>query len=487
MFLFGMDSIFAIGLGLTLRLIVDTASSHNVRLGGSLVGLWEGAVLYHFLEKWPKSFDPYIALVFRLFVDFLFTESLARLTIVLLWAGIGMVLSDVTPAFVYDKNLRRFYKRTRRYFRHLSLPSFPFPFPFPTTSYSRVHFYDIPARSTSRSQTATSTTTTSAPTVTVTPSQSARRRYVPGRFPGYASESSAATSVRRPVAASSLPSAMRSANSSKSSSGSSVSFELVPSAAELPTIEDLEDVSRPFTGGALPVPPPPMAMPVPEVAEPSGPPPVVPPVDSLPEITVPEEVRERTPPPPFSEVAPYSKGKQPDQSSDGADTARSSIISTGNRNSILLRADLLRDQAFAEETERDRYGRERKKALAEKRYPDALRFKVDYEEAHERAMSLHERAARRYFKAHNLANEVHTIDVHRLKVPEAVRQTEVAIRNVLLEGGSQLRVITGRGNHSAGKIPVLKLALIGKMEEHRINTEVDSTNPGVLIVKLPVS
>ncbi|ETW80686.1 hypothetical protein HETIRDRAFT_248174, partial [Heterobasidion irregulare TC 32-1] len=84
-----MDSIFAIGLGLALRVVVDAASQHDLRLGGSLIGLWEGAVLYHFLDKWPKSFDPYIAFVFRLFVDFLFTENLTRLTIVLLWAGLG--------------------------------------------------------------------------------------------------------------------------------------------------------------------------------------------------------------------------------------------------------------------------------------------------------------------------------------------------------------------------------------------------------------
>ncbi|KAI0305660.1 hypothetical protein B0F90DRAFT_1604417, partial [Multifurca ochricompacta] len=84
-----MDSIFAISLGFALRLLLDIASRHNNRIGSSLVGLWEGAVLYHFLEKWPSSFDPYVGLGFRLLVDFLFTASIHRLAIVLLWTGLG--------------------------------------------------------------------------------------------------------------------------------------------------------------------------------------------------------------------------------------------------------------------------------------------------------------------------------------------------------------------------------------------------------------
>ncbi|EIM82756.1 uncharacterized protein STEHIDRAFT_64110, partial [Stereum hirsutum FP-91666 SS1] len=81
-----------------------------------------------------------------------------------------------------------------------------------------------------------------------------------------------------------------------------------------------------------------------------------------------------------------------------------------------------------------------------------------------------------------------TIDVHRLKVPEAVRETEKAIRDLLVEGGDTLRVVTGRDIedvHDAHPIPVLKLALIRTMEGHKIATEVDPSNPGVLIIHLP--
>ncbi|KAH7920148.1 hypothetical protein BV22DRAFT_981736, partial [Leucogyrophana mollusca] len=84
-----MDSIFAIGVGLALRLVVDVVSNHDNRVGGTLVGLWEGVVLHHFSQKMPRSYDPYIAFGFRIFVDFLFTESLQRMAIVVLWTGLG--------------------------------------------------------------------------------------------------------------------------------------------------------------------------------------------------------------------------------------------------------------------------------------------------------------------------------------------------------------------------------------------------------------
>ncbi|TFY63837.1 hypothetical protein EVG20_g6154, partial [Dentipellis fragilis] len=290
-----------------------------------------------------------------------------------------------------------------------------------------------------------------------------------------------------------------------------------PQPPEIPSIEDLyEDGPRTptTTSAALPVPAP--LMPVPELFQHPLPPLSVPALglvpqpevhetqpsmDDMPEIQVQEDLvanaRPREPEPPAYEEVEVSekpeKNEEPgssslDRHSEAGDTVRSSVLSGGNRNSILLRADVLRDQAQSEEAERDRIGRDRKKALLERRHTDALRHKVEYEEAHDRAMNLHKRAARRYFKAHNLSTEPQTIDVHRLKVPEAIRQTEIALRDTLVEGGTQLRVITGRGNHSAGKIPVLKLAIVREMtEQHRLTTEVDPNNPGVVIIRLPSS
>lgn len=504
---FAMDSVFAISLGFALRLVVVAASHYNDRVGGSLVGLWEGAVLYHFLEKWPMSFDPYVGLGFRLLVDFLFTESLYRLTIVLLWTGCGFVLADVTPAFWYDKNLHRFYRRARRFIRHFDWNSLKLPIPSGTIP--RVRFFELPPRSTS-----------APPSTPAPPATRQRRHSVPGNFPEYPPSSSssadssskptASSGPRRPVPATSLPpSALRSVSQPKPSSNSSVSFDIAPHASEVVDNDSFERFAAEPTPKSVHVPPI-IVMPAAVQAVASGQTLSAEPVSStlvagnidlLPEITEPQE--DPDPPPPFSEqVAPSTKAtagveprhwvseklsiRNPDMSDVGS--ARSSIISGGNRDSIIGRAEMLRKQAAAEEKERDRLHAEHKRAFSERRYPDAIRFKVEQEEANERAMNLHRRAAQRYFKgtfptstvlssnnwishmgsANNLQQDERTIDVHSLKLEEALRRTEVAIRDALVAGDTRLRVICGLGSRSERRereLPHLRLALTKAMSE----------------------
>jgi hypothetical protein len=108
-----MDSIYAIAFGLGLRTLVD-AVSQDLKLTGSLIGLWEGVITLHFLKKMPKSSDPYIAYGVRLFIDFLITESMERLVLVLIWTAFGLVLADVTPAIWDDVGLNRVWRHFRR-------------------------------------------------------------------------------------------------------------------------------------------------------------------------------------------------------------------------------------------------------------------------------------------------------------------------------------------------------------------------------------
>jgi hypothetical protein len=132
-------------------------------------------------------------------------------------------------------------------------------------------------------------------------------------------------------------------------------------------------------------------------------------IDLLPEIIEPRE--DLDPPPPFDEpVAPdkattgvqaqgWPSEKLTVRNPDLSDiSARSSIISGANRDSIIGRAEMLRKQAAAEEKVRDQLHAEHKKAFSERRYPDAVRYKVEQDEANQRAMNLHRRAAERYFK-----------------------------------------------------------------------------------------
>ena len=193
-----MDNLYAIGAGLVLRFVVDLASDHNLKIAGSLVGLWEGVVLYHFLGKMPRSFDPYVAYGFRLFVDFLFTESLAKMTIVLLWTGLGVLLSDIAPVVWNDSGLRRLYRRT--WVRLPRLPSVP---KVGIPARRTVQFWDSPPTPSSAASDITDTPTSILPVLPPTsrlhrrspspPSIPDRpslvpRRSLPGRFPGFGSE-----------------------------------------------------------------------------------------------------------------------------------------------------------------------------------------------------------------------------------------------------------------------------------------------------------
>jgi hypothetical protein len=200
----------------------------------------------------------------------------------------------------------------------------------------------------------------------------------------------------------------------KPSSSSSVSFEVNPPAS---APSDDEDSFDGYAAERMPTPkpmPPVIIMPLPGAVnraisgDPTSSTLTPGNIDLLPEIVEPRE--DPDPPPPFDEQDTDAAGGArprewgPDKLAvrnldpEDAASARSSIISGGSRNSIIVRADLLREQARAEEKERDRLHAEQKRAFSEKRYPDAVLFKVGQEEASERAMNLHRRASERYFK-----------------------------------------------------------------------------------------
>ena len=67
--------------------------------------------------------------------------------------------------------------------------------------------------------------------------------------------------------------------------------------------------------------------------------------------------------------------------------------------------------------------------------------------------------------AHNATTLDGTIDVHGLKVSEAIRKTELELQDVQRRGGRNLKVIVGRGKHSPSGIPALKFAILERMEK----------------------
>lgn len=146
-----MESFYSIGLGLGLRFLIDTATKyHGLRVHGILIGLWEGIVLNHFVRQFPSSFDPYIAFAFRMLIDMILTRNVSRMTVVILWTGLGMVLADVFPELNRDKRVRRM---TRPFRRWLNNPNIDFLDYLPSLpSLSELTYYFNPPRSRSRSR-----------------------------------------------------------------------------------------------------------------------------------------------------------------------------------------------------------------------------------------------------------------------------------------------------------------------------------------------
>ncbi|KAI0775769.1 hypothetical protein BD413DRAFT_531378 [Trametes elegans] len=699
-----MDNLVAIGVGLGLRALIDTVTHHNHRVNGSLVGLWEGAVLRHFISKYPASVDPYVSFGFRLLVDLLWTMSWTRLFITILWSFMGLLLSDFFVDLYADRRFRRFMRKVRhaviypllRLFSRSSGRRRSSGVGTGSGTPSRAQFFQIPASSSATSTARSPTSLRSPPLQPRSPPEQSRGPFrptassaagtprrpalrVPGSFSDRYSETD--TDASRPSTTGSRttpPSVSFSLNGSRTPSVTSWQEPARPATQELPL-----PLSRENTRTPVPVPnpsrtpvPEPSRTPVPEPSrtpsrtpvlgssrpptrEPSvgppprprtpseleyGPIPVIPdtverarpirpvlsddersmdenirsglttperdgdrpridvyspepadvnsglttperpfiPLGSLPPVTVLDEagtqasggnsdvnpvpipirVYERTPdaddraqtqaallhpelipdintpqpspglappaeylldmnpspttpqrstkmpepelrsdvartsltePPPAYEPTPGETaaargeaGEGDERNSDG--TPAGSVISNAHdRSRLLQRAESLRSIADEADKRRTELGRALQDARRNRDFWAAFRLKHEMDRAAHDARELHAKAARRFYQAHNMKPVPQTIDVHRLKVPEAIEKVEEALYDSIVTGTPELRIITGQGKHSKNKIPALKLAIIGAMADYHIDAIPDETNPGVLLIRPPAN
>ena len=486
-----MDNIYAIGLGLALRVVVDIVSENNVKMGGIIIGIWEGVVLYHFLGKMPWSFDPYVAYGFRLFVDFLITESLFKTAIVMLWTGMGVLLADIAPAIWKDMGLRRMYRRT-----WVRLPKLSFvpKVSIPSRSGRTVQFWDSQPPTPSSAASDISTVLPVPPPHTPgsglqlpspygaaspPPSPNSTRSLPfrrsngpPGALPGVWSEVETETEI-----SSTTPTTE---TSQDTSTGSGTAIPDLPSRrfSTIPDIDgalavdpvlreeeqdplttpkvDPKDLSHPppvpteaddleytvvDTGEIQPpfdevpvIPDPPNAsttslllptmtstshipcspippMPVASVPVfttehplPSLPPPVPQKMDTVYEgdlypadIPLPPS-DDRTVAPPYDEWTHIESLDVPAAGADSDVTPPESVLTDGNRDSFITRADLFRNLAEDEDKFRDQLAKTRKELIAKGDVKGAFLLKEEIEEVENRAKKLHEKAARRYFK-----------------------------------------------------------------------------------------
>jgi DNA-nicking Smr family endonuclease len=81
------------------------------------------------------------------------------------------------------------------------------------------------------------------------------------------------------------------------------------------------------------------------------------------------------------------------------------------------------------------------------------------------------------------------LDLHGMRVPEALDAVEAALAEVTSGGGKGLRIVCGKGKGSPGGVGVLRSAVAGWLDAHgyegRYRREVDSDGrDGVLWVEL---
>jgi DNA-nicking Smr family endonuclease len=82
------------------------------------------------------------------------------------------------------------------------------------------------------------------------------------------------------------------------------------------------------------------------------------------------------------------------------------------------------------------------------------------------------------------------LDLHGMKVPEALAAVDRALAEVASQGGNGLRIVCGKGQGSPGGVGVLRSAVAGWLDAHgyqgRYRREVDRDGrDGVLWVELP--
>ncbi|KAJ6499355.1 hypothetical protein C8R45DRAFT_113563 [Mycena sanguinolenta] len=161
-----------------------------------------------------------------------------------------------------------------------------------------------------------------------------------------------------------------------------------------------------------------------------------------------------------------------------------SIISGNNVQIITTRAELLRSQAWDELKQLPGLKDKLEEARAQKNIKEAFLLKRQIETIEERARKLHERAARRHFRARNPFDKDEEIDVHGLFITEALMKVENALEAAIRNGSKELRVIVGWGRHSRNG-PKLRPAVMGEMHKQGITCRIEMGNPGALIVTVP--
>ncbi|AET37959.1 Smr domain-containing protein Ecym_2210 [Eremothecium cymbalariae DBVPG len=144
----------------------------------------------------------------------------------------------------------------------------------------------------------------------------------------------------------------------------------------------------------------------------------------------------------------------------------------------------LRDQADQAHKKRQQLSQQSQEAYKE---GDGARAKELSEKAKKylkEAERYNMQAAEYVFTENNADSKSDEIDLHGLYVKEAQWILQRRIASAVQNGESDLKVIVGKGLHSANGVAKIKPAVEELCDEAHLNSFIDPKNPGVMIVEL---
>jgi len=171
-------------------------------------------------------------------------------------------------------------------------------------------------------------------------------------------------------------------------------------------------------------------------------------------------------------------------SSTESGTGSLTITQEHPKPQLLAHAEGFRNDARQAYEESIKLKLARAKALLEGNRMKALEVYFEIQDLEKQFKKMDRKAKKYYFRAHNPANKLGEVDVHGLRVEEAISETERAVREVHRNGLRKLKVITGWGKHSKEQgVSALRSRILERLSvEHQLDATIQQGNPGALII-----
>lgn len=144
----------------------------------------------------------------------------------------------------------------------------------------------------------------------------------------------------------------------------------------------------------------------------------------------------------------------------------------------------LRDQAKEAQAKHSHFAAEASKAYQSGDKAEASALSQKSKMCQAEAERLNGEAASWVFRENNTDSAADEIDLHGLFVKEAIIALDARIQVCLQNNQPLLKAIVGKGLHSKTHIAKLRPAVMSHCNEQRIPVEIDSHNPGVVLIHL---